>query len=89
MGKTQQRVAMDLGVDRSYVAQLERGRSHSIQIHTAALLGEILGTSLDYLLLRVEDDPGEIPPRNPRGEERSLVGGAPHLLTVFAARDGV
>jgi transcriptional regulator with XRE-family HTH domain len=62
LGKTQGAVARAIGMNRVHYSQLEGGRYQSIQLLHLAQLGEVLLTSLDYLLLRTDEDPGVIPP---------------------------
>jgi transcriptional regulator with XRE-family HTH domain len=76
LGLTQREVAERLGFHTSYVSQLEQGVRQGINMRKLAALADVLGTSLDYLLLRVEEDPGVIPPRRGRGAEVSVDGHA-------------
>jgi DNA-binding XRE family transcriptional regulator len=59
---TQQEVAQALRMNRSHYALLEKGRHARMRLDQVAMLPDILQTTLDYLLLRTEDDPGVIPP---------------------------
>jgi len=64
LGKTQGAIAAAVGMDRVPYAQMAAGRSQAVQLLDLAKLGEELQTSLDYLLLRMADDPGVVPPRH-------------------------
>ena len=76
---TQQAVGERIGLQRAHISQLEQGRYRSMQLERLAMLATVLETSLDYLLQRVVDDPGTVPPlRGPGGELR--LDGTTHPL---------
>jgi transcriptional regulator with XRE-family HTH domain len=62
MQLTQADISRSLNAKRSYVTELEKGTYKSIRFMRLKQLAEILQTSLEYLLLLEDDDPGSIPP---------------------------
>jgi len=69
---TQAEVGALIGMSRSQYARLESGRYARMQLRQLKYLGDVLQTSLDYLLLRLDDDPGVIPPSRCPGERRCV-----------------
>jgi len=85
--RTQGAIAEAVGMDRAHYSQMEAGRYQSIQLIHLARLGEELQTSLDYLLLRIDQDPGVIPPLGRPGQEQSLPSATPALPTTISEGD--
>jgi len=54
-GLTQERLALEASVDRSFVSQIERGE-HQPSLTTLFKLGEVLGVLPSALILRMERD---------------------------------
>ena len=57
------RMSADLGMSRSFMTELRKGRAKSVTAETAARIAEYLGVSVDYLLGKDDavksDDPVE------------------------------
>ena len=71
---TQREVAAMLGMHQGQYSRLERMGYYSMRLQQLARLADILQTSLDYLLLRTNEDPGPVPDERWRGEETSFAG---------------
>jgi transcriptional regulator with XRE-family HTH domain len=69
---TQEEVAGKIQMSRAQYARLESARYARMQLRQLAALARVLGTSTDYLLQLVQDDPGVIPPLGRPGEGSSL-----------------
>ncbi|HSX82986.1 MAG TPA: helix-turn-helix domain-containing protein [Candidatus Saccharimonadia bacterium] len=67
VGLKQWQIAEHVGVHRSHITQLEKGTYKSIQLEQFAKLADVLQTSADYLLQRIEHDPGPVPDRRSPG----------------------
>ena len=62
VGLRQRDVAQMLGWQRAHLSGWERGKYQAMKLAQLVQLADVLQTSVDYLLARVEDDPGAIPP---------------------------
>ena len=74
--RTQADIAAAIGMERAQYSQVEGGRYLSMQLEKLAKLGDTLNTSVDYLLLRTDEDPGLIHEWCP-GEVPSLAAQSP------------
>ena len=84
VGLTQKEVAARLGLNRTHLVQVEKGRYLSLRLEVLAGLARLLKTSTDFLL-GLSDDPGEIVPPGPcPGEASCLHSSAPPLHTPTA-----
>ena len=59
------RMSSDLGMSRSFMTELRKGRARGVNAETAARIADYLGVSTDYLLGKTdnekrEDDPLEV-----------------------------
>jgi transcriptional regulator with XRE-family HTH domain len=79
---TQAEVARRIQMGPGQYSRLESGEYRKVQVEQLARLADVLHTSLDYLLLRTEEDPGVIPPRYSPGEAQCLVGVTLPLVTT-------
>ncbi len=70
-------VGQAIGWHRAHVSGLEHGGYQSVRLDQLAKLADVLQTSADYLLQRVADDPGTIPPLPCPAEGHSLDGTTP------------
>jgi len=80
--RTQAEIAAAIGMERAQYSQLEGGRYRSMQLEQVAKLAEALTTSLDYLFLLTNEDPGAIPPTRSPGAEQCLDGATPLPATI-------
>lgn len=87
LGQSQNAIAGAVGMDRAHYSQMEGGRYQSIQLIHLNKLGEVLETSLDYLLLRTDEDPGTIPPLGRPAEGLSLDGLPPLPTTILPCEE--
>jgi len=81
--RTQAEIAAAIGMERAQYSQVEGGRYLSMQLEKLAKLADTLNTSVDYLLLRTDEDPGVIPPLGCPAEGRSLDGTTPLPATLL------
>ena len=58
-GITGAQMSADLGMSRSFMTELRKGRANGIKLETAQKLAEYFGVSLDYLLGK-EEAPTEV-----------------------------
>ena len=72
-GITGAKMSTDLGMSRSFMTELRKGRAKGVTADTAARIAKYLGVSTDYLLLR-----GVLG----HGEEHALVGTRAQLLEI-------
>ena len=62
------RMSADLGMSRSFMTELRKGRAKSVTAETAARIAEYLGVSVDYLLGKDDASKSDAP------VERELAG---------------
>lgn len=67
-GLSQERLALEAGIDRSYVGRVERG-SENVTIATLEAMAAVLGVEVAALFAKVEAT-GARPPALPSGRKR-------------------
>lgn len=69
-GLSQERLALETGIDRSYVGRVERG-SENVTVATLEAVATVLGVEVAALFAPVEDaEP--LPPSLPSGRKRKV-----------------
>ena len=79
-GITGAQMSADLGMSRSFMTELRKGRAKGIKLETAQKLAEYFGVSLDYLLGKAEA-PTEAGEREITDEDIKFA--------LFRGRDGI
>lgn len=66
------RMSSDLGMSRSFMTELRKGRAKSVKIETAHKIADYFGVSVHYLTGEAETKKSPAEPKLSRGEEEVL-----------------